>query len=78
MGKIGQNVRLKADETAPYVTLGIAKVSDGFELRKVTISGTEVQNVKTLFKTENRAEVMVQMQLELSQYTINFNQKEMK
>ena len=78
MGKIGQNVRMKAEEAEAYSTLGIAKVSDGYELRRVTVSGLEVQNIKTLFKAKERAEIMMQMQLELSQYTIDFNQKAMK
>lgn len=76
MAKIGQNARLKQDEAAPYSTLGIVKVADGYELRKVLVSGTEVKSVKTLQKADNRAEIMQAMQMALIQYTINFNEKE--
>ena len=75
--KIGQNTRLKQVEAKPYVTLGIAKVEDGYELRRLTVSGTEVQNVKTVLKCVERAEVMMALQTELSRYTIEFNSKEM-
>jgi hypothetical protein len=76
MAKIGQNARLKIDEVAPYSTLGIVKVADGYELRKVLVSGTEVKSVKTIQKADNRAEIMQAMQMALIQYTINFNEKE--
>ena len=69
---------MKLDEAAPYATLGICKVSDGYELRRVVISGMEVKSVKVLHKAESRAEIMQQTQIELSQYTIDFNQGEMR
>jgi NAD(P)H-nitrite reductase large subunit len=76
MAKIGQNARLKQVEAAPYATLGIVKTEDGYELRKVTVSGMDVKSVKVLGKAKERAEIMMALQMALSQYTINFNQKE--
>jgi hypothetical protein len=76
MGKIGQSARLKADEAAPYVTLGIVKVGDGYELRKVTISGLEVLHMKVLKKETERAAIMMELNIALINYNINFNQNE--
>ena len=78
MSKIGQSVRLKQSEDKPYVTLGIAKVSDGYELRKITISGLEVVHVKVLKKETERASIMQEMNIALIQYNVNFNEGEMK
>jgi hypothetical protein len=76
MSKIGQSARMKQSELAPYVTLGIARVEDGYELRKITLSGTEVKHVKVLNKEKDRAGIMVMMQVALSQYIINFNESQ--
>jgi hypothetical protein len=78
MSKVGQSIRLKQSETKPYVTLGIATTDEGYELRRVTVSGLEVQAFKVLLKSKERAEVMQQLQLELSAYIINFNRGETK
>lgn len=77
MAKIGQSTRLKQDEAKPYVTLGIAKVEDGYELRKITVSGLEVQHVKVLQKETERAAIMMAMNIALIQYNIDFNEKAM-
>jgi hypothetical protein len=78
MSKIGQSVRLKQSEDKPYVTLGIAKVDGGYELRKITVSGLEVQHVKVLKKETERASIMQEMQMALIHYTISFNEGESK
>jgi len=75
--KIGRNIRTQQSDLLPLVTLGIAKVEGGYELRKVTLNGTEVQHVKVLSKASDRAEIMQALQMALIQYTINFNEKQM-
>lgn len=74
--KIGQNVRLKQKDKSSYVTLGIVPTEGGYELRKVTMEGATAINVETLKEAVNRAEIMQQMQMEMSKYIVNFNQKE--
>jgi hypothetical protein len=72
--KIGRSTILKQSEAGPYVTIGIAKVEGGYELRKLTMSGTDVKHIKVLHKSDNRAEIMMELQIALSQYSINFNE----
>lgn len=74
--KIGQNVRLKQKDKGPYVMLGIVPTEEGYELRKVTMEGATATKVETLKEAVNRAEIMQQMQMEMSKYVMNFNQKE--
>lgn len=74
--KIGQNVRLKQKDKGSYVTLGIVPTDAGYELRKVVMEGATVLSVDTLKEAVNRAEIMQQMQMEMSKYIMNFNQKE--
>lgn len=77
MSRIGQATKLKQNDKGPYTTLGIARTLEGYEIRQVKLNGLEVESVKVIHKCEERAEAMQVMMIELSQYTINFNEKNM-
>ena len=77
MSRIGMATKLKQNDKGPYVTLGIAKTTEGYEIRKITLRGLEIEATKVLHKCDDRAEAMQQMQIALSHYIVNFNNREM-
>ena len=74
--KIGLSTRLKQLDKKPYYTLGIVPTKEGYELRRIKMDGGDVENIVTIHKCTDRAEIMLTLQMELSRYSINFNAKE--
>lgn len=75
MSKIGQTVKMKQKDKGPYYVLGLAETVDGYEVRRLKMSGDEVESVQVLLKAKYKAEVMMRLQTEVSSYIIEFNQR---
>lgn len=77
--KIGERTTSKLkDANQPYYTIGIARTEEGYELRKLRVLGLEIQLIKVLMKTPDRALILHEMRLQLGNYIIDFNEESMK
>lgn len=77
MSKIGRSVTLKQKDVGPYYVIGIAVTDEGFEIRKIKMSGDEVESFTVVSRTDLKPEAMQRLQMEVQSYIINFNQTQL-
>ena len=76
MSKIGEDVKAKQEEKAPYNVLGVVKLDDGtFAVSILRVSGFEVLSRK-LIKAESFVEAQQQYLIESGQYISKYTHKE--
>jgi hypothetical protein len=76
MSKIGEDVRAKQEEKAPYSVLGVVKLNDGtFAVSVLKVNGFEVLSRK-LIKADSFVEAQQQYLIESGQYISKYTDKE--